>query len=466
MRKTILVFVSFLLFVFGVSGVSAKTPDTSGWFEYKGYDGTHGFSVLFPSDWQVRTIDSGTQGFGPQNDSERDPVFLIKEFEVQTIDQVLTYFSQGGNSLLKSEDFLLKSVNENLIAKSSEFLNISSGKSQKRVLIKRGSTVIVISNLSMKYEDTFSGFLSSFKFIDNWKQYINFKDNYSFIFPSNFTVLNLGDDVQINASAKKNYFEVQKFESGSGYEDLTASQKINFHGIEGMKTLDRIIVKKNGTYFSLSNIDYEHVPEILESFEFFDIALGDDDFPYQHFPDIRNNHKNAESINSLFEQKVISGYTDGTFRPDGEINRAELTKMIVTTKINPNKTFFKNCFPDVKEQWFAPYICYAKAKGWVLGYEDGTFGPEKNINRAEALKIILTVIFNGKIRDSDKLKDTTVRDIDTSAWYAKYFVFSDNNNLLDKQHIKESGGGYYYYPNANISRKEVAQTIYLGKKLK
>ncbi|HEY5714220.1 MAG TPA: CAP domain-containing protein, partial [Candidatus Gracilibacteria bacterium] len=62
--------------------------------------------------------------------------------------------------------------------------------------------------------------------------------------------------------------------------------------------------------------------------------------------------------------------------------------------------------------WYAPYICFAKSKGIVKGYEDGTFGVERSINQAEALKIIL---------------ETYQKDIPAVAgeWYDRYFIKAD-----------------------------------------
>ena len=83
------------------------------------------------------------------------------------------------------------------------------------------------------------------------------------------------------------------------------------------------------------------------------------------------------------------GFKNWYLSPDGEINRAELTKMVVAAIIQPDEKTFNNCFSDVEDQWFAPYICYAKDKGWVAGYDDGNFKPESQITRVEAMKIIL-----------------------------------------------------------------------------
>lgn len=105
------------------------------------------------------------------------------------------------------------------------------------------------------------------------------------------------------------------------------------------------------------------------------------------FPDVDSTYVNADAIEYLKTQGVIQGYPDGTYKPAAEINRAEFTK-IVMGSLDPTPTG-KNCFPDVKTEWFAPYVCEAKSRGIIAGYEDGTFKPDATINFSEASKIIV-----------------------------------------------------------------------------
>jgi hypothetical protein len=82
----------------------------------------------------------------------------------------------------------------------------------------------------------------------------------------------------------------------------------------------------------------------------------------------------------------------------------------------------------------------------------------------EAVKIVLEVMFED-ITSETELADTSVLDVNTGDWYGQYFIFADNNNLLDKQHIISEAGKYYYLPQGNITRKEVAETIYRSMNL-
>ena len=100
--------------------------------------------------------------------------------------------------------------------------------------------------------------------------------------------------------------------------------------------------------------------------------------------------RNETSIQYLLDTNVISGYPDGTFKPAQTINRAELMKIITEgIGITPSADEYSDCFPDVTNEWFAVYVCYAKEQNWIQGYPDGAFKPDQNVNKVEALKMII-----------------------------------------------------------------------------
>jgi hypothetical protein len=105
------------------------------------------------------------------------------------------------------------------------------------------------------------------------------------------------------------------------------------------------------------------------------------------FTDVPTVNPYYDAIQYLKSQNIISGNPDGTFGPGNTINRAALAKILVEAKYSGQATG-GNCFSDVKEEWFAPYICFAKEKGIVSGYDDGTFKPNNNVSFVEAAKMI------------------------------------------------------------------------------
>jgi hypothetical protein len=105
------------------------------------------------------------------------------------------------------------------------------------------------------------------------------------------------------------------------------------------------------------------------------------------FTDVSDSHLHAEAILYVQENGIVSGYEDGTYRPDNKINRAEFTKIIVEATGGADAS--TDCFPDVAKEWFATFVCTAKARGIVGGYADGTFKPGDEINAVEGAKIIV-----------------------------------------------------------------------------
>jgi len=97
----------------------------------------------------------------------------------------------------------------------------------------------------------------------------------------------------------------------------------------------------------------------------------------------------GKGIQSLTEEGIIQGYSDGSFRPDAAITRAEFIKMVMTGA--GVQSVGADCFNDVAQEWYAASICMAKDDGIVSGYEDGTFLPDQGVTLIEALKILVNV---------------------------------------------------------------------------
>ena len=102
-------------------------------------------------------------------------------------------------------------------------------------------------------------------------------------------------------------------------------------------------------------------------------------------------HDYEDTIALLTEAGVISGYPDGTYRPDQTVNRVEFLKIVVGSTfddIDTEATDDTCGFSDtVSGQWYIPYLCRALEEGIVQGYPDGTFKPEQTVNFVEAAKI-------------------------------------------------------------------------------
>jgi hypothetical protein len=105
-----------------------------------------------------------------------------------------------------------------------------------------------------------------------------------------------------------------------------------------------------------------------------------------------SGHKYEEAIWHVYNNGIVQGYEDGSYKPDKKINRAELLKIIVESKYDDEFNVYigADCFSDVPPQeWYTKYVCFGQNGGFVEGYGDGTFKPGNEINFVEALKIIM-----------------------------------------------------------------------------
>ena len=97
-------------------------------------------------------------------------------------------------------------------------------------------------------------------------------------------------------------------------------------------------------------------------------------------------NRKAAQLNRTDHFAFLVGYTDGTFGPERDMTRAEVTTMfarLLTEQIEADKTY-SNTFSDVpKGYWAANYIGYMQQFGIVTGYEDGSFRPNAPVTRAE-----------------------------------------------------------------------------------
>lgn len=107
---------------------------------------------------------------------------------------------------------------------------------------------------------------------------------------------------------------------------------------------------------------------------------------FAEFTDITGT-PNESAIEALRDRGVLEGYDDGSFRPESTINRAEFLKIILEARGNASYSG-SDCFPDVGSEWFAPYVCTAKSESIISGYPDGTFKPEQPVTFVEAGKIL------------------------------------------------------------------------------
>ena len=104
------------------------------------------------------------------------------------------------------------------------------------------------------------------------------------------------------------------------------------------------------------------------------------------FNDVAESDWSQQAIGFMLEKGMIKGYEDGSFRPKAAISRAEFAAM--AARFDKLVAGTGNPFNDVPDtHWAVASIDSAAAKGWVTGYPDGSFKPERKITRAEVVNI-------------------------------------------------------------------------------
>lgn len=172
-------------------------------------------------------------------------------------------------------------------------------------------------------------------------------------------------------------------------------------------------------------------------------------FSFAEGTDIEN-HWAKNEIEYLLNKKIVSGYSDGNFKPDQSITRAEFFKVINGVFGYSEKAEIS--FKDVNaEDWFFDDVAKAVAAGYVNGYEDGTMKPNKPITRQEVAKIIAVAfgLQNQSSNSAYSFKDES----SIENWAINYVGI-----MKDKGFITGYSDGTFG-PKKNITRGEVAKII-------
>jgi len=136
------------------------------------------------------------------------------------------------------------------------------------------------------------------------------------------------------------------------------------------------------------------------------------------FSDIEGTEWHAQAINYLAKYNIISGYEDGTFRPNAPITRAEFATM--ASRFDELASTGSNIFTDVgSDHWAVSYINSAAKKGWITGYSDNTFKPEQNICRSEAITLVNRVLNRAMDENAVDVITNPYNDIGKDHWAYK-----------------------------------------------
>ena len=156
-----------------------------------------------------------------------------------------------------------------------------------------------------------------------------------------------------------------------------------------------------------------------------------------NFSDVSASSWYTTAVNTMGSLGVVSGYGDGTFRPNKPITRAEFVSMAVKFLESPQAST-ENKFSDVSvEDWFWNAVQAAVEEGWISGYEDGSFRPNRNITRAEVASIVNHVL--ERVADPDYVRNNKEKlndfiDVTPSHWAYYHIVEATNWHNYTKHH--------------------------------
>ena len=151
------------------------------------------------------------------------------------------------------------------------------------------------------------------------------------------------------------------------------------------------------------------------------------------FTDQADIKVDAEVVDTLVSLGVINGYTDGSFKPNDTVTRAEMAKMIYVLRTgNSDASAYNNdktSFTDVNGHWAAGFIKYCQSVGIIAGQSATKFAPDKTVTAQEAAKMLLVTLGY----DAQKAGLVGIN------WASKTNALADENGLLDDVNTSFTG---------------------------
>lgn len=157
------------------------------------------------------------------------------------------------------------------------------------------------------------------------------------------------------------------------------------------------------------------------------------------FNDVPDSAWYADAVNALASLGIINGVGDGNFEPDRAITRAEFAAICARFAKAASTS---EGFPDVPaSHWAYAEVITAASYGWITGYEDGSFGPARNITRAEAATMVNRML--GRLVDQaaiDAGAGTRFPDVAGAhwAWYEIVEATSDHDYTMNSDRTQET----------------------------
>lgn len=164
-----------------------------------------------------------------------------------------------------------------------------------------------------------------------------------------------------------------------------------------------------------------------------------------------------KAVSSMANGEYVNGYPDGTFQGNKHITRAEFVTIMV--RFLEEDTTYDNPFSDIGSHWAKEYILKAVGAGWIDGYPDGTFRPNNEITRAEAMKIINSVLHRG-VNETSELgqpQHLFPDNSDPGKWYYYEVIEATNDHEYEGERPDENwtrNAIDYFYDIVKYERPE------------
>jgi hypothetical protein len=164
---------------------------------------------------------------------------------------------------------------------------------------------------------------------------------------------------------------------------------------------------EDGTFKPERNVTRAEVAAMLYNL----YQLNNLDVKVKDFPDVPDNYWAKHVIDVVYSQGLMVGYTDGTFKPNDPITRAELATVIAKVKHLDIDT--PNPFSDTQNNWARKSISIVAKLGIMIGYQDGSFKPNQNITRVETVIALNRMAQRGPL---EKVNQSTWPDVKSNYW--------------------------------------------------
>lgn len=137
-----------------------------------------------------------------------------------------------------------------------------------------------------------------------------------------------------------------------------------------------------------------------------------------NYKDVRTNFWYSDSISLLVLNNLMTGYGDGSFKPNDNITRAEVSKVLSLMFDFENATENSKYDNEIKNTWYEPYVKELVNAGIINGYQDGRFNANNKMTRAEMIALLRRIIETkfGKVELSEDITNP-FSDVLKTDWF-------------------------------------------------